>query len=87
MKSLAIKMMFPVVAFVLASAGAVSTSDSTTKSEIASVQGFKRTAPFNCQPQKICNNIGTVLCVDGTDQMYAKPSPASDCTEILTHKP
>ncbi|WP_040473866.1 DUF6520 family protein [Flavobacterium frigoris] len=87
MKSLAIKMMFPVVAFVLASAGAVSTSDSTTNSESAGVQGFKRTAPFNCQPQKICNNIGTVLCVDGTDQMYAKPSPTSDCTEILTHKP
>lgn len=87
MKSLAIKMMFPVVAFVLASAGAVSTNHSTTKSESAGVQGWKRTAPFNCQAQKICNNEGSILCVDGTDQMYAKPSPTSDCTALLTHKP
>lgn len=87
MKSLAIKMMFPVVAFVLASAGAVSTNGSSTAATSAGVQGWKRTAPFNCQPQKICNNIGVVLCVDGADQMYAKPSPTADCTALLTHKP
>ncbi|SHG81562.1 hypothetical protein SAMN05444372_11065 [Flavobacterium micromati] len=87
MKSLAIKMMFPAVAFVLASAGAVSTNHSSSESANAAVQGFKRTAPFNCQPQKICNNVGSILCVDGTDQMYAKPSSTSDCTALLTHKP
>lgn len=87
MKSLAIKMMFPVVAFVLASAGAVGTNESSTTTAMAGVQGFKRTAPFSCQPLKICNNIGNILCVDGTDQMYAKPSPTSDCTALLTHKP
>lgn len=87
MKSLLVKSMLPVAAFILASAGAVSTNSSNTESRGTAVQGWKRIAPFNCQPKKICNNLGTVLCVDGTDQMYGKATPASDCTELLNHRP
>lgn len=87
MKILSFKPLLAVAAFVLASAGAVSTSNSGAKSDSTDVQGWKRIAPFNCEPVKECNNIGEVLCVDGTDQLYAKPSPTSDCTELLTHRP
>lgn len=87
MKTLVIKTVLPVAAFVLASAGAVSTSNSSTESAGTAIQGWKRTAPFVCEQKKICNNLGSILCVDGVDQMYAKPTPTSDCTELLTHRP
>lgn len=87
MKTLVIKSMLPVAAFMLASAGAISTSNSSNESAGTAVQGWKRTAPFTCEQKKICNNLGIVLCVDGVDQMYAKPTPTSDCTELLTHRP
>lgn len=87
MKTLAIKSMLPVAAFMLASAGAISTSNSNTESAGTAVQGWKRTAPFTCEQKKICNNQGGILCYDGVDQMYAKPTPSSDCTELLFHRP
>lgn len=73
-------------AFVLASAGALSTkTDSDSTSTI--VQGWKRNAAFSCVQKRTCNNIETILCKDGVDQMYAKPTVDSDCTQLLTHKP
>jgi len=88
MRNLSIKLLLPVVAFALASAGAVSTSDSNKVSETVSVQGWNRIAPFDCEPVRECNNISEVLCVDGSNnQMYGKPTASSDCTELLTHQP
>jgi hypothetical protein len=86
MKSLSIKLMLPVVAFVLASAGAVSTSGSTAKSALAPIQGWKRTAPFQCSAVRDCNNETGPVCMNGADQLYGKATPTSDCTLILTHK-
>lgn len=87
MKSFVMKMVLPAAAFVLASAGAVSTSSASANTAQASVQGWKRIAPFNCQQVRLCNNQGGPVCLNGTDTMYAKPTPSSDCTQILTHKP
>jgi hypothetical protein len=88
MKTLLVKSFLPVAAFMLASAGAVSTSNSTTSStDSAAQQGFRRIAPFNCQPVKMCNNVSDVVCKDGGgQQLFGKSSPASDCTLILTHQ-
>ncbi|UUW07292.1 DUF6520 family protein [Flavobacterium plurextorum] len=88
MKVLSIKLILPVAAFVLASAGAVSTSNSVSAIKTTDVQGWKRIAPSNCEPVRECNNISEAFCVDASNnQMYGKPTPASDCTELLTHQP
>jgi hypothetical protein len=87
MKSLVLKAMMPVAAFVLASAGAIGTNNVSTDSKGTAVQGWKRIAPFNCEAKKVCNNLSSVICVDGVDQMYAKPTPTSDCEQLLTHRP
>lgn len=87
MKTLLVKSFLPVAAFMLASAGAVSTTSSTTASTAsATQQGFKRIAPFNCQPVKMCNNESDVICKDGGQQLFGKSSPVSDCTLVLTHR-
>lgn len=87
MKTLLVKSFLPVAAFMLASAGAVSTSNSVTSSTTsAPQQGFKRIAPLNCQPVKMCNNVSDVLCTDGGQQLFGKATPTSDCTLILTHR-
>ncbi len=87
MKSFVVKMILPVAAFMLASAGAVSTANSGADSSTVLVQGWKRIAPNVCQPVKLCNNVSTALCYNGTDQMFSRPTPDSDCTGILYHKP
>jgi len=86
MKSLVVKVMMPVAAFMLASAGALSTNNSGTKTESGLVQGFKRTEAFQCAPVKLCDNSGIVLCFSGTDQMYGKIDQLSDCIDPLTHR-
>ncbi len=86
MKILLIKSILPVAAFMLASAGAVNNSSSTTESATASEPGFRRIAPFNCQLVKMCNNVGDILCNDGGGILYGKITPTSDCTKILTHR-
>lgn len=88
MRTLLIKAMLPVAAFALASAGAVSTKHNDAPTDkLVTVQGWKRTAAFQCTAVKECNQIGSVLCFSGTDQMYGKPNDLSDCTDILTHRP
>ena len=86
MKSLFVKALMPVAAFMLASAGAISTSTSDATPQ-ATVQGWKRISAFNCTATKVCNQIGTAICVNGVDQMYGKATPTSDCTQLLTHRP
>lgn len=79
--------MMPVAAFVLASAGAIGTNNASAEAKGGAIQGWKRVAPFSCEQKRQCNNLGTIVCVDGVDQMYAKPSPSSDCDQLLTHRP
>lgn len=86
MKNVLLKAMLPVAAFVLASAGAVSTSKSDTSASV-SFQGWKQVSPVECELVRECNNIGTILCTSGGDQMFAKLTPASYCDEVLTHRP
>jgi len=87
MKTSVFKMVVPVLAFLFASASAMGSVNGNSNTTSADIQGWKRVSPFNCQAVKKCNNIGSILCVDGFDQMYAKPSPTSDCSELLTHRP
>lgn len=82
-----VKMILPVAAFALASAGAVGTGNSGTESGSGLVQGWKRIAPKNCVATKECNNETQALCFNGADQMYSRPTPTSDCTGILFHRP
>jgi len=88
MKNLSFKLLLPVAAFVLASAGAVSTSSSGKKADSTVAQGWNRIAPFNCVEGVECNNIGDAVCVDVANiPMYGKLSEFSDCTQLLTHEP
>lgn len=88
MKNVSLKVLMPVFAFFLASAGAISTTSSSGSTETAAVQGWKRISAFNCQQVKQCNNISEALCKDSDgSQMYGKLSQSSDCTQLLTHQP
>ena len=80
------KALLPVAAFAMASAGAVSTSNSGSKT-LAEVDGWRRTSPVSCEFVRKCNNISMALCSSGGAQLYGKPTPASYCTDILTHQP
>jgi hypothetical protein len=51
------------------------------------MDGWRRTSPVNCTFVKKCNNIGTILCTSSGIQLYAKPTPASYCTDTLFHQP
>lgn len=86
MKKVFFKAMLPVVAFVLASAGAVSTSDLNAESSVE-MDGWRRTSPVNCTFVKKCNNVGNILCTSSGIQLYAKPSPSSYCSDTLYHQP
>ena len=77
----------PVLAFVLASAGAVSTSDSNSSSTTLNTPGWKRISPIECEYVADCNNEGSVICMSGSDQLFGKPTPASFCEDVLTHRP
>lgn len=86
MKSL-VKLIMPVAAFMLASAGAIGSATFDSDSAAVPVQGWKRIAPNVCSPTKVCNNESQALCYDGSNQMFSKPTQTSDCTGILYHKP
>jgi hypothetical protein len=86
MKLLVLKAIMPVAAFTLASVGAVSTNGLPSKSKAADIQGWHRIAPKVCDVVRLCNNLGTVICNDGINPMYAKVTPTSDCTLLLTHR-
>ena len=87
MKNVCLKAILPVFAFALASAGAVSTSNSNSSSATLAVQGWKQVSPIECEYIADCNNEGSVICMSGSDQLFGKPTPASFCGEVLTHRP
>lgn len=81
MKATILKMILPVAAFVLASAGAVTTSnEKTAKTEGTVVQGWT----INCVQLRLCNNMPGPLCTQSGVQAYIKDG--SDCSEALFHK-
>ena len=81
-----VKMILPIAAFALASAGAVSTNGNSS-SKSGDVQGWKRLTPdeTNCTEPRMCNNIGTATCFNGASQVYGKIGLA--CTQTLNHRP
>jgi len=79
-----VKMIMPVAAFVLASAGAVTTSNSND-SVTASTQGWRRIKVNDCVTPVMCNNLSANLCTTGAFQAYAKIG--LDCTSVLYHDP
>ncbi len=88
MKTLLVKSFLPVAAFMLASAGALSSTSAGTSSKSAPVQGFIRISPFNCQFVKMCNNVGSLTCEDNlSTPLLGKATPQSDCLIPLTHRP
>lgn len=86
MKNVLLKAMLPVAAFVLASAGAVSTGKSNAKTS-TEIDGWRRTSPVTCEFVRKCNDDGSILCTSGGNQMYEKLTPSAYCTDVLTHKP
>jgi hypothetical protein len=83
MKAL-VKIIMPVAAFVLASAGAVNTG-TTAKGEGGLIQGWDRIAPNDCVELTMCNNTSKVLCTFGGVQAYSKVG--NDCPAPLFHQP
>ncbi len=84
MKNFAVKMIMPVAAFMLASAGAVSTSSAVSKSTGAAVQGWQYTAPTQCTELRMCNNIGTTICTLSGVQAFGKVG--NECQTVLYQK-
>lgn len=79
--------MLPLAAFVLASAGAVSTKKAETPSgKLVVAQGWQRTGAFQCTFVRDCNQIGSVLCFSGSTQLYGKADNLADCIDPLTHR-
>lgn len=71
MKTSVLKMMLPVVAFTLASAGAIGTATTTEKAASASLEGYRPVADQDepCEFVKMCSDTGTTFCtIDGTPQ-------------------
>lgn len=78
-----VKMILPVAAFALASAGAVVTDNHATESKSGFTQGWKRISPRNCAQPVMCNNQPSVICTTGGAN--AKAYLGLDCTEELFH--
>jgi hypothetical protein len=85
MKNL-VKVIMPVGAFILASAGAVGTNAISSKSSTAAnTPGYARLDPEEpCQQIASCNNQGNIVCSSFGDQAYKLN--AGDCVEVLYHK-
>ncbi|NDP27740.1 MAG: hypothetical protein GZ087_09990 [Flavobacterium sp.] len=85
MKNL-VKVIIPVAAFMLASAGAVSTNvNSSTKSTAVAIQGWNRISPNEpCTELRMCNNVGSTICTLSGVQAFEKVG--ANCTKELYHK-
>lgn len=82
MKATILKMILPVAAFALASAGAVSTSNAKTdKGEGKIAQGWT----IDCVELRQCNEMSQTLCKQAGVQAYRKVG--LDCSEALFHRP
>lgn len=77
-----LKLVLPVAAFALASAGAASTHESA---KVAPETGWRRIAMNDCASPVTCNNESTTLCTIGGFQRYKKVG--LDCVEPLYHRP
>ena len=85
MKNL-VKVIMPVAAFILASAGAVSTNvNSSTKSTIVATKGWNRISTNEpCTELRMCNNVGNTMCTLSGVQAFEKVG--ANCTKELYHK-
>lgn len=83
MKNL-VKILMPVGAFILASAGAVSSNAGSSKSSV-DIQGYNRNSPTEpCEEVRLCNNQGTQICTLAGDQAFDKVG--ANCSKELYHK-
>ncbi|TPG44164.1 DUF6520 family protein [Flavobacterium pectinovorum] len=83
MKNL-VKIIMPVGAFILASAGAVSTNAGSSKST-ADIQGYNRNSLTEpCEEVRLCNNQGTQICTLAGDQAFEQVG--ANCSKVLYHK-
>ncbi|EIA07299.1 DUF6520 family protein [Flavobacterium aquidurense] len=85
MKNL-VKVIMPVAAFMLASAGAVSTNGAnSTKNATVAIQGWNRVSPnAPCTELRMCNNVGSTICTLSGVQAFEKVG--ANCTKELYHK-
>lgn len=84
MKNL-VKLMLPIGAFLLASAAAVTTTEVTSGTETAAIEGWRRVSMNNCVSPVSCNNIPIQMCQTGAYQAYGKVG--LDCIQPLFHTP
>jgi hypothetical protein len=86
MKTTVVKMLMPVAAFVLASAGAVGTNAShSQKSSTALLPGFIHSAN-PCEPSIKCQDSGTFVCqtnITTGPQVFGKDAVGPGCSVTL----
>lgn len=86
MKTTVVKMLMPVAAFVLASAGAVGTNASLSqKSSTALIPGYIHSAN-PCDPSIQCNNSGSFVCqtnITSGPQVFGKDAVGPGCAVTL----
>lgn len=85
MKSSVVKMILPVGAFILASAGAISTNVSNTSKEGIETMGWARLTPEQpCTQVRTCDNNSLITCKQSGVQVY-DISPVDNCSTVLFH--
>ena len=85
MKTSLVKMILPVAAFVLASAGAVATKTAGSNSKVIDTNGWARLSEGSpCQYVRSCNNNSLMVCKQGSIQVFAKTG-VDDCSSTLYH--
>lgn len=85
MKNL-VKLVFPVGAFLLASAAAVTTNEITSSTETTTaIEGWRRVGINDCVSPVMCNNIPSLICKTGPYDAYGKVG--LDCIQPLFHTP
>lgn len=80
-----VKLMLPIGAFLLASAAAVTTTEVTSGTETAAIEGWRRVSMNNCIIPVSCNNIPSTICMSGAFPAYGKVG--LDCIQPLYHTP
>lgn len=80
-----LKLLLPIGAFVLASAGAVKTSNSVDNSSSAAIEGWRRIGVNDCVSPVMCNNIPSQICKTGIYDALGKVG--LDCVQPLFHTP
>lgn len=92
MKSTILKMILPVAAFALASAGAVSTASLQKKAPLVLEQGYIQTGDEDepCHAEKMCSTVQGDFCtIDNTPlgvRVWKRTSATSPCN-IPLYKP